>query len=271
MPITRVPSFDLPNLQPYRTLRRPIDHEKQGIFIAEGEKVVRRLFESDLEILSVLLTEEWLASIRIDLERRKSPPELFVAPKKLVETIVGFHLHQGIMAVGIIPKAYAVEEVLRTSPQPFFLVAVDGLTKAENLGVLVRNCAAFGVQAILVGETSSSPYLRRAVRNSMGTVFKLPVVHLENLAATLRDFNARGIITIAAHPPSTDNLMTLDDVKSCCIIFGSEGEGISQNVLAACTRTVAITMSTGVDSLNVASASAVVLHAIQARRHSLKE
>ena len=271
MTVTHVSSFDLPALQPYRTLRRPVDHQKQGIFVAEGEKVVRHLLESNLEILSILLTEEWLASLTSDLERRKFPPELFVAPKKLVETIVGFRLHQGIMAVGKIPKPHTLDDVLRTSPEPFFFVAVDGLTNAENLGVLVRNCVAFGVQAILVGETSSSPYLRRAVRNSMGTVFKLPVVHLENLVATLQDFNHQGIMTIAAHPPSTHDILTLDDVKSCCLVFGSEGEGISHNVLAACTKTVAITMSNGVDSLNVASASAVFLHAIRARRQSLKK
>ncbi len=265
MTITSVASLDLPALQPYRTLRRPIDHQKQGIFVAEGEKVVRRLLESDLGVLSVLLTEEWLASLRGDIERRRSLPELFVAPKKLVETIVGFPLHQGIMAVGRIPKPKTLGEILESS-RPLFLVAIDGLTNAENIGVLVRNCAAFGVHSILVGETSSSPYLRRAVRNSMGTVFKLPVVHLENLAGTLRDLNARGILTIAAHPSSTEDLTALNSIESCCLVFGSEGEGISKQVLDACTKRVAIMMNNGVDSLNVASASAVFLHAVRTRR-----
>ena len=266
MQTTRVSSLDLPSLQPYRTLRRPLDHQEQGIFVAEGEKVVRRLLESDLEILSILLTEEWLAALRGNLEQRASQPELFVAPKNLVETIVGFPLHQGIMAVARIPKLIPLDEVLRRSTQPYFLAAVDGLTNAENLGVLVRNCAAFGVQAILVGETSSSPYLRRAVRNSMGAIFRLPVVQLENLAATLRAFNGQGITTIAAHPASADDLMTLGEVESCCLVFGSEGEGISKDVLAACAKRVAITMDNGVDSLNVASASAVFLHAVRSRR-----
>jgi tRNA G18 (ribose-2'-O)-methylase SpoU len=266
MEIISVSSLDLPALQPYRTLRRPADHQKQGIFVAEGEKVVRRLLESDLEILSILLTEEWLASLRSDIERRGSQPELFIAPKKLVETIVGFPLHQGIMAVGKIPEPQTLSEVLQKSGRPLFLVAIDGLTNAENLGVLVRNCAAFGVQAILVGETSSSPYLRRAVRNSMGTVFKLQVVPLENLAETVRAFNAQGIVTIAAHPSSVDDVTTLNGMESCCLVFGSEGEGISERVLAACTKRAAIRMNNGVDSLNVASASAVFLHAIRSRK-----
>jgi len=271
MTITPVSSLDLPVLQPYRTMRRPADQQRQGIFVAEGEKVVRALLKSNLQILSILLTDEWLSVLRGDLEHQKSQPDVFVAPKKVLETIVGFPLHQLIMAVGKIPKPYALDDVLRPSQEPFFFVAVDGLTNAENLGALVRNCAAFGVQAILVGETSSSPYLRRAVRNSMGTVFNMPVVHLENLAATLGEFNRRGIMTIAAHPPSAQDIPALDDVTSCCVVFGSEGEGISHDVLTACTKTAAITMDNGVDSLNVASASAVVLHAIRARRKPFRK
>lgn len=266
MTITRVSSLDVPALQAYRTLRRPAEHHKQGIFVAEGEKVVRSLLESSLEILSILLTEERFAALQGDFDKQKSQAEVFVASKKLVETIVGYPFHQGIMAVGRIPKPHLLDDVLRSSPKPFFFVAVDGLTNAENLGALVRNCAAFGVQAILVGETSSSPYLRRAVRNSMGTVFNMHVVHLENLAATLRDFNNRGIMTIAAHPPSAQEIPAIDDATSCCVVFGSEGEGISQGVLSACSETAAITMDNGVDSLNVASASAVFLHELRTRR-----
>jgi len=270
MNVIKVTSLDHPSLHPYRTLRRPVDHQKQGIFVAEGEKVVRSLLESNLDILSILLTDEWLAALHDDFDSQKSRADVFVASKKLVETIVGYPFHQGIMAVGRIPKPHLLEDVLRNSPKPFFFVAVDGLTNAENLGALVRNCAAFGVQAILVGETSSSPYLRRAVRNSMGTVFTMPVVHLENLAATLRDFNHRGIMTIAAHPPSAQKIPAVDDATSCCVVFGSEGEGISQGVLSACIETAAITMDNGVNSLNVASASAVVLYAIRDRRQSLR-
>ncbi|MEP0822267.1 MAG: hypothetical protein HRF44_05410, partial [Ignavibacterium sp.] len=162
MKITRVTSLDLQQLQPYRTLRRPEEHHRKGIFVAEGEKVVRRLLESKLKVFSVLLTPEWFDIYRSQLERRV--PEVYVAPKQLVESIVGFPLHQGIMAVGGVPGLQTLETVIPDLQAPYFLAAIDGLTNAENIGVLVRNCAAFGVQAILVGETSSSPYLRRAVR-----------------------------------------------------------------------------------------------------------
>ena len=256
------------SLEPYRTLRRPLEHQERGIFVAEGEKVVRRLLESGLPVLSVLLTPEWLETHRVLLQENNSPIEVFVAPKKLVESIVGFNLHQGIMAVARIPEPATLEELLARSPSPHVFVATDGLTNAENLGVLVRNCAAFGVQGLLVGETSSSPYLRRAVRNSMGAVFTMPVVPLTDLAETLQHLRStHGIRSIAAHP-HTDrgSLYEANFSQSCCIVFGSEGEGISSRVLEACDDAVAIPMHHGVDSLNVASASAVFLAEVQRQR-----
>lgn len=268
MIITEVHDLTDASLEPYRTLRRPLEHQEQGIFVAEGEKVVRRLLESGLPVHSVLLTPEWLEMYRSHLSENKSSIQVFVAPKELVESIVGFNLHQGIMAVARIPEPATLEGLLAKSPSPYIFAAIDGLTNAENLGVLVRNCAAFGVQGLLVGETSSSPYLRRAVRNSMGAVFAMPVVPLTDLAETLRHLRStHGIRSIAAHP-HTDrgSFYETDFSQSCCIVFGSEGEGISLRVLEACDNAVAIPMHHGVDSLNVASASAVFLAEVQRQR-----
>lgn len=268
MNVTTVSTLELPALHPYRTLRRPMDHQKQGIFVAEGDKVVKRLLESEIRTVSVLLTPEWFEAFLPLLESKKIQPDIYLAQKKLVETIVGFHLHQGVMAVGQIPEPALLENVLEKSPRPRLLVAADGLTNAENLGVLVRNCAAFGVQAILVGETSSSPYLRRAVRNSMGTVFQIPVVHLVDLRQSLLELWSRHRIKpVAAHPQAEKVLADTSALAGdCCIVFGSEGGGISPHVLAACDESVAIPMIEGVDSLNVASASAVVLYEASRQR-----
>ena len=268
MTIRPVETLEDPFLQPYRTLRRPLEHQREGIFVAEGEKVVRRLLESTLDIVSFLLTPEWLKVYQSTLEVRTENVQIFVAPKPIVESIVGFHLHQGIMAVAHIPNPPSLAEALERSQRPRLFVAVEGLTNAENLGVLVRNCAAFDVDALLVGETSSSPYLRRAVRNSMGTVFRLPIVHLSDLVGAIHELrSARGIHVIAAHP-HTDQKALHQAVfdGDCCIVFGSEGEGVSATVLAACDESVAIPMKDGVDSLNVASASAVFLYEIQRQR-----
>ena len=259
MNIIRIKNLEDLALQPYRTMRRPVEHEKSGIFVAEGEKVVRRLVASNLVIVSALMTEEWLEQYQPLLKDRQDIP-VYVAAKNLLESIVGFGLHQGIMAVGKIPKPPAVEDIVKTAPRPYFIAAVDRLTNSENLGVLVRNCAAFGIQALLVGETSSSPYLRRAVRNSMGTVFSLPVVPCTSLSAQLRELrSAHDMRVIAAHPSGDSRLAKIDLKGNVCFVFGSEGNGVSKEVLQACTNRVSIPMQRGVDSLNVASASAAFL------------
>lgn len=269
MTIRPVETLEDPFLQPYRTLRRPLEHQREGIFVAEGEKVVRRLLGSTLDVVSLLLTPEWLEVYRSTLEVRTVSAQIFVAAKPVVESIVGFRLHQGIMAVARIPKPPSLAEALQRRHHSRLLVAVDGLTNAENLGVLVRNCAAFDVDALLVGETSSSPYLRRAVRNSMGTVFRLPVVQLSDLIAAINEMrSAHGIHVIAAHPHTDQKILQQASFGGdCCIVFGSEGEGVSADVLAACDESVAIPMKDGVDSLNVASASAVFLYETQRQRN----
>lgn len=266
-----ISSLDHPELTPYRTLRQPVEHFRAGIFVAEGEKVVARLIASQLKILSVLITPEWLARYRQMLDGRAESIRVFVAEKSLLEQIVGYNLHQGIMAIGKIPVPETLTSALAQSPRPRLFVAVDGLTNAENLGVLVRNCTAFGVHAILVGENSSSPYLRRAVRNSMGTVFNLPVVHCENLVEALHTLSAHHHCSIVgAHPSATEHsIRQVDFSDDCCIVFGSEGAGLSAGVRTACTALAAIPMARNVDSLNVASASAVVLYEVIRQRMRL--
>ena len=179
--IQKISSFDLPELQPYATMKRPLEHERQGIFVAEGTKVVQRLLESRFTVVSVVLPEKWLDDFRPLLETRPEPITVYLAEKKLLETLTGFSMFQGVLAVGKIPPPVSLDEILAKNQKPLLLVAVDALTNAENLGALVRNCVAFGVQALIVGETSSSPFLRRAVRNSMGTIFQLPVIELAKL------------------------------------------------------------------------------------------
>jgi len=271
--ITLIPitTLENPDLAPYRTLRQSTDHFRQGMFIAEGEKVVLRLLESPLYVLSVLITTERLEQYDEFMSDRPENIKVFVGKKKLLDTIVGFDLHQGIMALGKIPIQASLDSVLSESKSPYLFVAIDGLTNAENIGVLVRNCAAFGVQAVLVGETSSSPYLRRAVRNSLGTVFKIPIVHCRNLAETLKLLrNDHEFKIIAAHPRSKEHIIqNVDFSDHCCIVFGSEGDGIGQRVLSACDITAAIPMQLGVDSLNVANANAVFLYEAARQRKKL--
>jgi len=273
-----IASLDLPELAPYRTMRRPLEHEREGIFVAEGEKVVRRLLKSRFEVLSVLLPDKHLENFRPLLETRPESLNVYLAGKKLLEQLIGFSMYQGVLAVGRIPPPASLDDILSKNPRPLLLAAVDGLTSAENLGALVRNCVAFGVQALIVGETSSSPFLRRAVRNSMGTILQLPVIELAKLglrhqftakphttdltlAECLTRLRERGVRCLAAYPHTDEKFLWQADFSGdCCIVFGSEGEGISAPVLAACDEAVAIPMPPTVDSLNVGAAAAVFLY-----------
>lgn len=258
-PIT---TLDHPALQPYLTMRRQEAHREQRIFVAEGEKVVRLLLESDLEVVSLLVQEKWLEKLGPLLARRVSEEiHAFVAPKEALEQLVGYPMYQGVLALGRIPPAVTLTDALRRHPSPRLFVAMDGLGNAENIGGLVRNCAAFGGQALLVGETCSSPWLRRAVRASMGTIYDLSVVETVSLASALRNLRLAGVRCVAAHPHTDRRTLAQADLRGdCCLVFGSEGHGVSAEVLAACDEAVLVPMSNGVDSLNVGAAAAVFLY-----------
>jgi len=262
-----ISTFDDPALLPYRTMRRFVEHKEQGIFVAEGEKVVRRLLESSFTLVSVLLPPRWVEPLRPLLDARPENFPVYVAEKELLETLTGYSMYQGLLAVGRIPALPLLEDVLQKSPRPWFFVAVDGLTSADNLGVVVRNCAAFGVQGLLLGETSTSPYLRRAVRSSMGTLFKLPVIQAESLPSALLKLREEGVRCVAAHPHVKGNTLYAAELsRDCCIVLGSEGAGIAAEVLKACDEAVAVPMQLGVDSLNVGSAAAVFLYEASRQR-----
>ena len=289
--IQTISSFDQPGLAPYRTLRRSAEHAAQGIFVAEGDKVVQRLLESHFGVESVVLPESRLLEFQPLIAARKEKIAVYLAEKKFLETLVGFEMFQGVLAIGKIPGKISLEGLLKENPSPRLFAAVDGLTNAENIGLLVRNCAAFGTQALIVGETCSSPFLRRAVRNSMGTIFKLPILELsrrdefhespkssapsdrpgvpkgESLAQTLRELHAQGIRCIAAHPHTDKKILSQADFSGdCCLVFGSEGYGISTPVLAECDEAVLIPMANDVDSLNVSAAAAVFLYEANRQR-----
>jgi len=186
---------------------------------------------------------------------------IFLAEEDLVREIVGFNVHQGVMAVARIPAEGSLDNL----PVSHLLVALDGLRISENVGVIVRNCAAFGADAILAGGNSCSPYVRRAVRSSMGAVFRIPVIHTPSLADSLQQLQLRfrtRIVAADPHGASTIYHATLDG--NVCLVLGNEDHGVSPEVALLATDHVGIPMHLRTDSLNVASASAVFLY--EARR-----
>jgi len=272
--IIRLSSLDHDGLRPYRTLRRQQEHLRQGIFVAEGEKVVRRLVTSGLAIRSMLLTPEWFSTLFPDGPSAGGTSffgggaTIFIADKIFLESIVGFSLHQGIMAVGMTPPEGSPAGYLTAGAgQPAICVALDDLVNAENVGLAVRNCAAFGVDLIIAGETSGSPYLRRAVRSSMGTVFGANIVHARNLEETLRSLRGDyGVRIIAADPAGTENLYSVTLTGPICVVLGHEGTGIRRQIMDVCDTRVAIPMWNATDSLNVSSACAVLLSEVRRQR-----
>jgi tRNA G18 (ribose-2'-O)-methylase SpoU len=259
--IQPVQSLDAPELKYYLTLKRVEEHEQAGVLVAANIKVVKRLLASRFTVVSVLVTPEWLAKLEPQLRARPEDIRVYVADRELLETITGYKMHQGALAVAKIPPQPDLESLLKTSPRPLLLAAVEGLASAENLGAVVRCCAAFGVHILIVGETCGSPHQRRAVAGSMGTIFEQPVVRVDNLAATLTALHARGVHCVAAHPRAdAKKLFAVDLQGDCCLVFGAEGPGLTPAALAACDDMVEIPMPSHMNSLNVAVAAGIFLY-----------
>lgn len=254
-----------PRLEPFRQMKAQDDHLGRQIFIAEEPKIVRRLLASRHEVISVVVPPEWQTEFEPLVAARTVPLTLFVVELRILETLTGYKMHQGVLALGRIPAPIS-ESALMESPasnslrQHRLLLAADGLTNAENVGGLIRNAIAFGADTFVSGENSAHPYLRRAVRASMGNIFSLPYFRCTNLVDTLHQLRAHGIDCLAALPRATAaTLWQTDFVRDVCLVLGAEGPGLRPAIIAACNETISIPMQAGVDSLNVGSAAAVVL------------
>jgi tRNA G18 (ribose-2'-O)-methylase SpoU len=268
--VQRIDTLERPELAAYRTMRRQTEHRQEGIFVAESDKVVHRLLESQCTVVSLLIPEKWLKPFEQLLAARPENIAVYILEKDELEKLTGFTFYQGVLAVGKVPPAPRLESVLDQSSSPKLFAAVEGLTNAENLGGLVRNCVGFGVQGVLVNERCASPYLRRAVRSSMGTVFRIPMVENLQLEHAIKVLKHADVQCIAAHPHAQGHsLHDIDLTSDTCIVFGSEGYGLTPGVVAACSTAVAIPMAPGVDSLNVGSAAAVFLYETARQRNRL--
>jgi tRNA G18 (ribose-2'-O)-methylase SpoU len=262
-----IDAIELAELEPYRTLRERTWHWQEGHFVAESEKVVRALLRSDVQVQSLLLTGQWLHVLNEELSHpRFEETDVYVAPREVLESIVGYSLHQGVMAIGRIPDNLSHAALYRMAARSGLFVALEGIADAENMGMILRNCAGFGVNAVLVGENCCSPWLRRSVRVSVGHMFRIPVRRCENLASDLAALRDAGATVIAATPRAGE-VTVLHGVAaataglSLCLLFGSEAHGLSDSVLAACDRMFSIPMCNDVDSLNVANTVAAALYA----------
>jgi tRNA G18 (ribose-2'-O)-methylase SpoU len=259
MPRIPIDDLDDPRLAIYRHLKATNETRGGDTFIVEGEKLVYRLLGSRFPVDSVLVTDRY--------EGHHSPqvPDdvpMFVIPHEQIETLVGYHFHRGVLACGRRRAWPDLDSTLRVLPERATLVVCPTLDKPDNLGAILRIADAFGVDAVLIGDSCPDPLSRRVVRVSMGAALRLPVFVEEDLLAAMgrvRVEHGFGLIAADAH----DDAEPLDVVARpdrLALVLGSEAFGLDAGWLAMADRRVIIPMRPGADSLNVAVAAGILLH-----------
>jgi tRNA G18 (ribose-2'-O)-methylase SpoU len=237
--------------------------EKDGIFIAEGPRVVKALSNTGIEAISCLTTEySYKKALPYLSKLVKHGAPVYIAAKHIIEEIIGFRFHQGLMVAARSPRKLPFDMPGDKRRSAHLLVALDCVNDPENVGLIVRNASAFGADALIVGPGSYDPYYRKAVRVSIGSIFRLPVAYENNIAASLKrlkkDLGTRIIVTSPGRG-SVD--ISLSDLSgNICFVFGNEDTGVSKEVMRLADLIVKVPTSRNVDSLNVACTSAICLY-----------
>ncbi|MDH6575862.1 RNA methyltransferase [Kitasatospora sp. MAP5-34] len=239
----------------------------EGLFIAEGEKVIRRAVAAGYRMRSMLLTAKWL-DVMADVIAETDAPVHVVEPA-LAEAVTGYHVHRGALASMERQPLPAVADILpgAGSPDsaPSRVVVLEGIVDHANLGAVYRSAAALGMDAVLLSPDCADPLYRRAVKVSMGAVFTVPYARLEPWPGSLAALREAGY-TILALTPAPD-AVPLDEVpaatlRRCAVMLGSEGNGLTAKALEAADLKVRIPMSHDIDSLNIAAAAAISFYAV---------
>lgn len=235
---------------------------REGLFIAEGEVVLRVLvFRSKLTVRSVLVEKRRVAAVRDVVERLSSDVPVYVVPQTLMDDVVGFSIHRGVLALGERGPSLSPTTLVTNAS---LLVGLVGLTNHDNVGGIFRNAAAFGVDGILLDASSCDPLYRKAIRVSVGAALVVPFARSTSAEQMLDELISAGIEPIALTPRGEETIESLPPRRRA-LILGTEGPGLPDAVLAR-TRRVRIDMAPGLDSLNVAVASGIALH--EAKRAS---
>jgi tRNA G18 (ribose-2'-O)-methylase SpoU len=241
-------------------LRRLLE-EEHGLFIAEGDKVIRRAADAGYEPRSFLLAPRWLDSLQDVLAQWPDVP-VYVVSEELAEQVTGFHVHRGALASYKRRETVSLESLLEDGVRR--IAIFDDIVDHTNVGAGFRAAAAMGVDLVLVTPTCADPLYRRSIKVSMGTVFQVPWTRLQFWPGDLETLQDRGFV--AAAFALTDDSITLDELvarqdERLALVFGTEGHGLKPHVLEKADLTVRIPMAGGVDSLNVASSAAVAFYA----------
>ncbi len=250
-----------PRLADYRDLRdvqlRKSLESEHGLFIAEGEKVVRRALEAGFVPRSFLMAERWLSGLSDLLDATDAP--CYVLSEDLAEEVTGFHVHRGALASVQRRPQPDLDTVLAGART---VLVVEDVVDHTNVGAIFRSGAAMGFDAVLLSPRCADPYYRRSVKVGMGAVFSTPWTRLPDWYDALPDLSCRGFTTVALTlaadaVPLEEAVAGLERVA---LVLGSEGHGISSRWQQTADRRAIIPMREGIDSLNVAAAAAVACY-----------
>lgn len=264
--VVEISDPDDPRLADYRDLRdvqlRKSFETEHGLFLAEGEKVVRRAVEAGHTPRSFLMAPRWLDGLADVLATSDAP--CFVLAESLAEEVTGFHVHRGALASLERQPLPTVAEVIAGARS---VLVLEDLVDHTNVGAVFRSGAALGFDAVLLAPRCADPLYRRSIKVAMGAVFAVPWTRLPDWSTALDDIAAAGFTTVAL--TLADDAVAIEEcvagLDRVALVLGSEGHGLSPQWQAAAHRRAVIPMREGIDSLNVAAASAVACY-VTARR-----
>jgi tRNA G18 (ribose-2'-O)-methylase SpoU len=253
-----------PRLEPYRAVRERDLVGRGERFVVEGEVVLRVfLTRSRFEAESVLIAENRTRTVSDLLPFLPSSVPVYTASRAVMDAIVGFPIHRGILAIGRRGAPASPQDLLAGLGPDALVVGLVGLANHDNVGGIFRNAAAFGASAVLLDPETCDPLYRKAIRVSAGGTLTVPFARVESAAAMVQALSAAGVEALALSPSGREDLARVRPSGPTALLLGAEGPGLPHHVLAR-TRTVSIPMSGGFDSLNVATTSGIVLHHLAA-------
>lgn len=264
--IIEITDFHAPELDPYarltqNQLRNRLEPEK-GIFIAESPKVIDRALDAGYKPVSLLMERKQITGPAAGILSRCGDAPVYTADREMLAELTGFELTRGVLCAFHRPAPRPVEELCKNALR---VAVLEGIVDSTNVGAIFRSAAALNMDAVLINPSCCDPLCRRAVRVSMGTVFQVP---WGQLGETPADWPEKGMDILhslgfkTAAMALSDRSVSIDDEQlakepKLAIVLGTEGDGLAAGTIASCDYTVKIPMSHGVDSLNVAAASAV--------------
>ncbi len=249
----KIEDIDSLELRIYKQLRDSAFREDNS-FIADSPKVVNMLLSTDIEVKSILATQEYYDEFK-ELIEAKTIPKLYVASKDEMQSIVGHKIHHNCMMHGIRPDEVSLDDMDDN------IIMLDAITSTQNVGSIARSAAALGVLSYLLPKQSPHPYSRRALRVSMGHASMLKTHIYDDIFSTIDALKSKGYKIFAAEvTPDAVSLSKIEVPIKWVLLMGHEGKGISQDVLDVCDAVVNIEMQEGIKSFNVAVAASILMY-----------